>query len=49
MLVLGEAEVRRLLPMADCVDLMAETLEALARGELYQPLRVVFRPPTRAA
>jgi ornithine cyclodeaminase/alanine dehydrogenase-like protein (mu-crystallin family) len=45
MLVLGEADVRRLLPMADCVDLMAETLEALARGELYQPLRVVFRPP----
>jgi ornithine cyclodeaminase len=37
--------VRRLLPMADCVDLMAETLEALARGELYQPLRSVYRPP----
>jgi ornithine cyclodeaminase/alanine dehydrogenase-like protein (mu-crystallin family) len=45
MLVLGDSEVRRLLPMADCVDLMADTLEALARGELYQPLRVVFRPP----
>ena len=35
--------------MADCVDLMAETLAALARGELYQPLRVVFRPPDEAS
>jgi ornithine cyclodeaminase len=45
MLVLSQADVERLLPMGECVDLMAETLSALARGELYQPLRGVYKPP----
>ena len=45
MLVLSQADVERLLPMDECVELMAATLAALARGEMYQPLRSVFRPP----
>jgi ornithine cyclodeaminase/alanine dehydrogenase-like protein (mu-crystallin family) len=44
-LVLSHADVERLLPMEDCIDVMAETLAALARGELFQPLRSVVRPP----
>jgi ornithine cyclodeaminase/alanine dehydrogenase-like protein (mu-crystallin family) len=43
--VLDEAEVRRLLPMDECIELMANALAALARGELYNPLRFVVRPP----
>ncbi|HYY75152.1 MAG TPA: ornithine cyclodeaminase family protein [Gaiellaceae bacterium] len=44
-LVLSEADVRRLLPMEECIDLMAEALAALERGEMSMPLRSVFRPP----
>jgi len=43
--VLDEHDVRRLLPMADCIDLMAEALASLARGEAFNPLRFVTRPP----
>lgn len=43
--VLDEHDVRRLLPMADCIDVMEEALRSLARGEVYNPLRPVFRPP----
>jgi ornithine cyclodeaminase len=43
--VLDEAEVRRLLPMHECIELMTDALAALARGELYNPLRFVVRPP----
>ncbi len=43
--VLDEAEVRRLLPMPECIDLMADVLGGLARDELYNPLRFVVRPP----
>lgn len=45
LLALSRAEVEALLPMAECVDLMAEALAALARGEAVQPLRSVLRPP----
>jgi ornithine cyclodeaminase/alanine dehydrogenase-like protein (mu-crystallin family) len=48
LLVLSERDVERLLTMADCVEAMAEVLSSLARGELYQPLRVVLRPPQAA-
>jgi ornithine cyclodeaminase/alanine dehydrogenase-like protein (mu-crystallin family) len=48
-LVLSQADVERLLPMGDCVDLMADVLSALARGELHQPLRSVVRPPGQAS
>ena len=43
--VIDEHDVRRLLPMAECVDLMADALAALARGEVFQPLRTITRPP----
>ncbi|HET7137729.1 MAG TPA: ornithine cyclodeaminase family protein [Gaiellaceae bacterium] len=45
MRVLDEHDVRRLLPMADCIDLMGDALGALARGEAFNPLRFVSRPP----
>jgi ornithine cyclodeaminase len=47
-LVLSERDVRRLLDMASCIEAMAEVLTALARGELFQPLRSVVRPPGAA-
>jgi ornithine cyclodeaminase len=43
--VLDEEDVRRLLPMADCIEAMEGALRSLARGEVYNPLRPVFRPP----
>jgi ornithine cyclodeaminase len=42
-LVLDEHQVRSLLAMGECVDAMEEVLRSLARGELLQPLRPVFR------
>ncbi len=44
-LILTQAEVRSLLPMEDCMDRMAETLEALARGEGLNPLRTLMKLP----
>ena len=44
-LVLDQAQVEQLLTMPECIELMEETLVALARDELYQPLRSVVRPP----
>jgi len=44
-LVLSEHDVRQLLDMESCVEAMEEVLSALARGELFQPLRFVARPP----
>jgi alanine dehydrogenase len=41
-LVLGHAEVRTLLPMPACVDVMVDALSARARGEALQPLRHVM-------
>jgi ornithine cyclodeaminase/alanine dehydrogenase-like protein (mu-crystallin family) len=43
--VLSEADVRTLLPVADCIEPMERALAALARGELHNPLRFVVRPP----
>jgi ornithine cyclodeaminase/alanine dehydrogenase-like protein (mu-crystallin family) len=45
LLVLPYNDVKRLLPMEDCIDLMAEVLADLARGSVWQPLRFVIRPP----
>ena len=42
-IVLSGDDVRRLLPMRDCIELMEETLRGLARGEFHQPLRSVVR------
>ncbi len=45
MRVLSEADVRDLLDMEACIEAMTEVLASLARGELYQPLRSIARPP----
>jgi len=45
LLVLSDQDVRRLLDMESCIEAMEEVLSALARGELFQPLRFVGRPP----
>jgi len=44
-LVLDNRQIRELLPMTECIELMADALAALARGEVYQPLRTIIRPP----
>jgi ornithine cyclodeaminase/alanine dehydrogenase-like protein (mu-crystallin family) len=45
LLVLSEHDVERLLTMEECIEAMDEVLSSLARGELFQPLRFVVRPP----
>jgi ornithine cyclodeaminase len=45
LLVLAHEDVKRLLPMEECIELMAEALADLARGGSWQPLRFVVRPP----
>jgi ornithine cyclodeaminase len=47
-LVLTAAEVDAHLPMAACIEAMADALAGLARGELFQPLRMVVRPKDAA-
>ena len=44
--VLSEHDVRRLLPVADCIEPMAEALAALARERALQPAPL-GRPPAR--
>jgi ornithine cyclodeaminase len=48
LLVLSERDVRGLLDMESCIEAMADVLTSLARGELFQPLRSVVRPPDAA-
>ena len=48
MLVLSEHDVRQLLDMESCIEAMTDVLTALARGELFNPLRSVVRPPETA-
>jgi len=45
LLVLGHDDVKRLLPMEECIELMASVLADLARGNVWHPLRFVIRPP----
>ena len=45
LLVISGAEVRRLLPMDACIELMAEALAALERGEALNPLRWALGVP----
>jgi ornithine cyclodeaminase/alanine dehydrogenase-like protein (mu-crystallin family) len=45
MIVLSDHEVRRLLDMESCIAAMEEVLTSLARGELFNPLRSIARPP----
>ncbi len=44
-LVINQDEVPRLLPMAECMDVMAGVLRALAAGEALLPLRTVMMLP----
>ena len=44
-LILDSAQVRELLRMEECIEIMSEALSALARGEVFQPLRTITRPP----
>lgn len=44
-LVLDNRQIHELLPMTECIELMADALVALAREEVYQPLRTIVRPP----
>lgn len=45
LLVVDSEQIARLLPMAECIELMSDALASLARGEVYQPLRTIVRPP----
>jgi ornithine cyclodeaminase/alanine dehydrogenase-like protein (mu-crystallin family) len=44
-MVLSEHEVRELLPMGRCIEVMTDALAALARGEVHNPLRQAIRAP----
>lgn len=44
-IVLSASEVERLLPMDECIDVVAGALVALEQGEMTQPLRSIFVPP----
>lgn len=44
-LILNEHEVESLLDMRECIAAMEEALTALARGEVFNPLRSVARAP----
>jgi ornithine cyclodeaminase len=44
-IILTQSEVRSLLPMATCIDLMADALTTLAREEAVNPLRTLIRLP----
>ncbi len=44
MLILNYEEVSQLLPMRECIEVMADVLAALAHGEAEMPLRTIFRP-----
>jgi len=44
-LILTHAEVEELLPVSECIPIMAEALADLASGKVYQPLRMVITPP----
>ncbi|HYW30404.1 MAG TPA: ornithine cyclodeaminase family protein [Gemmatimonas sp.] len=42
-LLLSEADVRALLPMHECIEVMDEALRSLSRGDSAMPLRTVMR------
>jgi len=44
-LVLNSSDIKLLLPMRECIDVMSDALADLTRGEFLQPLRMVVRPP----
>jgi ornithine cyclodeaminase/alanine dehydrogenase-like protein (mu-crystallin family) len=44
-LLLSHNTVKKLLPMGECIPLMAEALISFAKGKSHQPVRMIFRPP----
>jgi len=46
--VLTAAEIERLLPMSECIELVAGVFVALERGEMTMPLRSTSREPVVA-
>jgi ornithine cyclodeaminase/alanine dehydrogenase-like protein (mu-crystallin family) len=44
-LVLSQSDIAQLLPMSACIDVMADALSALTRGDAILPLRQVLRLP----
>ncbi len=47
MLIINQSEVRRLLPMRECIEVMAGAFTALSRGEAILPLRPVLWLPEK--
>jgi ornithine cyclodeaminase len=47
-LIVNQSEVARLLPMAACMDAMAEALKSVSRGESVLPLRQMLMLPDKA-
>src|SRR6476646_8192562 len=45
MLIISQSEVEQLLPMAACIDVMAQALSSLARGDAALPLRPIMAVP----
>jgi ornithine cyclodeaminase len=45
LIVLSQRDIVELLPMKDCIEVMARALGALARGESQVPLRTMMRMP----
>ena len=45
LLYLQAEDVRRLLPMQDCIEVMEQAFAALGRGDVVQPLRTVIHRP----
>jgi ornithine cyclodeaminase len=46
-LIVNQKEVRQLLPMNECMDVMSEALKTLARGDAILPLRPVLWLPEK--
>ena len=45
LLVVGAADVRRALPMRDCIELMTQTMSSVSRGDAKIPLRTMIMLP----
>jgi ornithine cyclodeaminase/alanine dehydrogenase-like protein (mu-crystallin family) len=45
LLILNHDQVYAALSMSKCIEVMADALEALARGRFHLPLRMIVRPP----
>ncbi len=41
-LIVNQEEVRRIFPMGECIEVMAEAFESLAKGKIAQPLRTIM-------